>query len=72
MGVGLRNPRGQVGPAGLDQLCALLTGKIQTTAHLAEAISQTIAAAGDRLGPVLPRAEDDVNELPDTLVSLDR
>jgi len=36
-----------------------------------EALCSVIEAAGERLGPVLPRAADDVNELPDGLVTID-
>lgn len=50
-----------------DQLTAALGRQ-----RLADAICETIAAAGDRLSGVLPRAEGDVNELPDALVVLDR
>jgi len=37
----------------------------------AEALCAAIQAAGERLAPVLPRADDDVNELPDALVTID-
>jgi uncharacterized membrane protein len=30
-----------------------------------------MVSAGQRLGEVLPRQDDDVNELPDSLVTLD-
>jgi len=36
-----------------------------------EALCAAIQAAGERLAPVLPRADDDVNELPDALVTID-
>jgi len=55
----------------LDQLCAVLTRKLRDL-HPADAICQIIRVAGEKLAPVLPRAEDDVNELSDTLVILDR
>ncbi len=35
------------------------------------ALCDTIAAAGEKLAPKLPRAHDDVNELPDALVLID-
>jgi len=38
---------------------------------MAAAICQSLASAGQRLGSVLPRAADDVNELPNSLVILD-
>jgi len=36
-----------------------------------EALCAAIQSAGERLAPVLPRADDDVNELPDALVTID-
>jgi len=36
-----------------------------------EALCGVIESAGERLGPVLPREADDVNELPDGLVTID-
>jgi putative membrane protein len=38
---------------------------------VAGAICKTIAAAGERLAGALPRAADDVNELPDAMVLID-
>ena len=38
---------------------------------LTDAICAAVEAAGEKLGPVLPREDDDVNELPDALVLLD-
>jgi len=55
----------------LDELRDHLTGALLTRS-LADAICDTIAAAAPRLAAVLPRAEGDVNELPDALVVLDR
>ena len=36
-----------------------------------EAICATIRTAGEKLSAVLPRETDDVNELPDALVTID-
>ena len=61
----------KLGQDVLDELCAALTRKLRDL-HPADAISQTIRVAGERLAPVLPRAEDDVNERSDSLILLDR
>ena len=60
----------KLGQDAIDELCAVLTGELRDV-HPAEAVCRTIAAAGEKLAPVLPRAENDVNELPDVLVILD-
>lgn len=59
-----------VGQESLDELCRELTGKL-ATGGLVDALCATITSAGDKLAPVLPRAEGDVNELADALVTLD-
>jgi len=59
-----------LGQAALDGLCGELTAAL-CTGDMTAAICGTINSAGQRLGSVLPRAEDDVNELPDSLVTLD-
>ena len=61
----------KLGQDVLDELCAALTRKLRDL-HPADAICQTIGVAGEKLAPVLPRAEDDINELSDTLIILDR
>jgi putative membrane protein len=61
----------KLGQDVLDDLCATLTGKLRDL-HPADAIAQTIVLTGERLAPVLPRAKDDVNELSDALITLDR
>jgi putative membrane protein len=60
----------KLGQAGVDELCAELTARLGTE-NPTEAICRTIAAAGDRLATVLPRAHDDLDELHDALVVLD-
>ena len=68
--LGDRSVVDKLGQHTLDELCAVLTCELRD-AHPAEAVCRTIAAAGEKLASVLPRAEDDVNELPDGLVILD-
>ncbi len=60
----------KLGQDGVDELCAVLTTGLHT-GEPAEAICRTIAAAGEKLAPVLPRADDDINELSNALVTLD-
>jgi putative membrane protein len=60
----------ELGRRALDELCDELTSALRA-GDVAAAICQSLASAGQRLGGVLPRAADDVNELPDLLVTLD-
>jgi putative membrane protein len=60
----------KLGQNAIDELCATLTESLRRH-HPADAIRQTILAAGDKLAPVLPVAKDDVNERPDALIVLD-
>ena len=60
----------KLGQGPIDELCRSLTDMLRET-HPADAMCRIIASAGEKLAPVLPRAEDDVNELPDALVILD-
>lgn len=59
-------------PADLESLCQQLTGSLHDGLPLAEALCQTIAAAGRQLAVIAPREAGDVNELPDALVILDQ
>ena len=59
-----------LGQPALDELCETLTRRLRTN-EPTEALCQTIQAAGEKLQTVLPRAIDDVNELPDALVTID-
>ena len=59
-------------PADLDTLCQQLTGSLHEGMPLADALCQTIAAAGRQLAAIAPREASDVNELPDALVILDQ
>ena len=60
----------KLGQAALDELCTALTSGLKA-GRFTDAICETLRAAGERLGQVLPRADDDVNELPDALVTVD-
>ena len=60
----------RLGQPVLDELCGQLTARLRP-AGPTEAICQTVRSAGSRLATVLPRAADDVNELPDGLVTVD-
>ena len=59
-----------LGQSPLDDLCQTLTQQLQSK-QPTEALCQTIQAAGEKLQPALPRAHDDANELPDSLVTID-
>ena len=60
----------KLGQPALDQLCQQLTEGLHQ-GDATDAIHSTITAAGDLLSKPLPRAENDVNELEDTLVLID-
>jgi putative membrane protein len=60
----------KLGPDALQDVCGTLTAHLRHS-HPADALCQAITAVGEKLAPVLPRAANDVNELPDALVTLD-
>jgi uncharacterized membrane protein len=60
----------KIGQATLDELRDTLIVGLRG-GDVTNACCQTIQTAGQRLAPVLPREADDVNELPDALVTLD-
>jgi putative membrane protein len=60
----------KLGQGAIDELCSELTTRLRRESPTA-AFCAAIAAAGQRLAPLLPRAADDVNELGDALVLLD-
>jgi len=60
----------KLGQDTISEICFELTGKLRSE-DMTAAICETLASAGQRLGEVLPRQADDVNELPDTLVIMD-
>lgn len=61
----------RLGQPALDALCGRLTDALRR-GNLSSALCESIAAAGQQLANVLPRQSDDVNELPDALVILDK
>jgi putative membrane protein len=60
----------KLGQPALNGLAAELAERLRSE-DIADALCGTIAAAGDRLGEVLPRETDDVDELPNQLVLMD-
>ncbi len=60
----------KLGRQALDELRDRLVADLRA-GDVTDAICSTLRAAGERLAPVLPRAVDDVNELPDALVTID-
>ena len=60
----------KLGQTALDELCAQLTEGLHG-GNPTDAICAVLQSAGQRLAAVLPRAEDDINELSDALVTLD-
>lgn len=60
----------KLGQEKLDELCAELTGELKKREYT-QAFCKTIKDAGEALGKVLPRQDDDKNELEDALVTLD-
>jgi putative membrane protein len=61
----------KLGQGVVDEFCAELTAGL-SAGHPADAICKVIRTAGDRLAAVLPRGENDINELSDALVTLDQ
>jgi putative membrane protein len=61
----------KLGDNAVNDLCNALTQRLHSGANVADAIVETIRAAGTRLAGVLPRQSNDVNELPDELVTID-
>jgi putative membrane protein len=59
-----------LGQEEIDRLCEQLTEALRS-GDLTEALCSTTRTAGEKLAEKLPRADDDVNELPDSLVTLD-
>ena len=59
----------RIGQQSLDSLCTGLTSRLRTAAPI-DALCGAITEAGEQLAGVLPRADDDVNELPDALITI--
>lgn len=60
----------KLGQATLDKLCQQFSDRLRRESPT-QALCETAREVGDLLAPLLPRAADDVNELPDTLRLLD-
>jgi len=60
----------KVGQGALDAICAQLTSDVASEG-VTPALCKAVRAAGEKLAPALPRADDDVNELADALVTID-
>jgi putative membrane protein len=60
----------KLGQPTLDEICEQLTTDLRS-GTIPDAICKAIATAGEKLSAVLPRDNDDVNELTDALVVLD-
>lgn len=60
----------KVGQPALDEMCAQLTLRLRT-ATPTDAFCETIDLAGQRVGAVLPRVEEQGNQLPNALVVIE-
>lgn len=60
----------KLGQAKIDSLCVNFTRKLHASTPI-QALCETTRELGEALRPVLPRAADDKNELPDALRLLD-
>ena len=59
-----------LGQATLDELCSSLTMQLKQGSPT-DAICKTIEAASEKLFTALPRQSSDINELPDSLITID-
>ncbi len=60
----------QIGQDQIDAWCAEFTQRLHAS-NPTQALCETIRSVGQTLSPLLPRAANDVNELPDALLLLD-
>jgi putative membrane protein len=60
----------KLGQEHIDELCREFTQRLHEGTPT-DALCETAGSLGRRLAPLLPRAEDDVNELSDALVVID-
>jgi putative membrane protein len=60
----------KLGPTVVQELCATLTSELRST-DPATALVRAVDSVGARLAAELPRAADDVDEIPDALVLID-
>jgi putative membrane protein len=61
----------KLGQPALSELCTELTEALRV-GHPADAVCKVIQDVGDRLALVLPRSEDDANQLSNALVTIDQ
>ena len=59
-----------LGQNQIDDICGEFTERLHAGTPI-DALCETAASLGERLAPLLPRAEGDVNELPDALIVID-
>ena len=60
----------KLGQPAMEELCSQLIADLKA-GNPTEAICAALKRAADRLAPMLPRAHDDVNELPNGLITID-
>jgi putative membrane protein len=60
----------KLGQEHIDEFCREFTQRLRE-GTLVDALCDTVGSFGRRLAPLLPRAENDANELPDALVVID-
>lgn len=60
----------KIGQEKVDALCAEFTQRLHT-GSITQALCETIRSVGQTLSPLMPRAADDVNELPDALLLIE-
>ncbi|MEX0936863.1 MAG: hypothetical protein WDZ59_03310 [Pirellulales bacterium] len=60
----------KLGQECIDEICGEFTQRLHEGTP-ADAICDTVGSVGHRLASVMPRAQDDVNELPDQLVVIE-
>jgi putative membrane protein len=59
-----------LGQEMINTICTEMTQRLHQ-GNPTRALCETIHSIGERLAPIMPRAQDDINELPDALVLLD-
>jgi putative membrane protein len=59
----------RLGPGRVEEICQAFTQRLRASTPI-DALCDTARSLGQQLAPLLPRADDDVNELADALVVL--
>jgi putative membrane protein len=59
-----------LGQTALDELCGALTAGLKVNSRV-DSICKTIEMAAEKLAIAMPRQSNDVNELPDSLITID-